>query len=327
MKLNLEQIKTVTQGVQNVTYENGEYIFSRFTNEEEEVIGGDNIYHPAGVQMKFKTDGDILRLKVFTEPKARGYFSFDVFEDGKLIGCIKNFEDSEGVGCYVLNDFKNGEHEAEIKLVTGEKEIRIVLPHSVIARIGEIELENATYITPVKSNKLIITYGDSITQGYDSLHPSNTYAMRLAEHFGAELYNKGIGGAQFPPELAKVPDGLNPDLVTVAYGTNDWNNVTKEIFRGKADAFFDALTKKHPDTPIYAFSPIWRKDYESSKPFGKFSEVEQTIKEVCEKYNSVKFISGFDLVPHDENLFGDLSLHPNDKGFKYYFENLINEMR
>ena len=41
---------------------------------------------------------------------------------------------------------------------------------------------------------------------------------------------------------------------------------------------------------------------------------------------NVKVISGFDFVPMDENLFGDLRIHPNDKGFEYYFENLVKQI-
>ena len=50
--------------------------------------------------------------------------------------------------------------------------------------------------------------------------------------------------------------------------------------------------------------------------------MENTIKEVFENQENITVVSGFDLVPHDENLFGDLSLHPNDKGFAYYVDTL-----
>ena len=39
-------------------------------------------------------------------------------------------------------------------------------------------------------------------------------------------------------------------------------------------------------------------------------------------FDNISVIDGFELVPPQENLFGDLSLHPNDSGFGYYFENL-----
>ena len=32
-------------------------------------------------------------------------------------------------------------------------------------------------------------------------------------------------------------------------------------------------------------------------------------------------------VPQDENLYADLRLHPNDKGFEYYANGLISEIK
>lgn len=34
--------------------------------------------------------------------------------------------------------------------------------------------------------------------------------------------NKGLAGGVSFPELTALPDGLEPDCITVAYGTNDW---------------------------------------------------------------------------------------------------------
>ena len=128
------------------------------------------------------------------------------------------------------------------------------------------------------------------------------------------------------PQLSGIPDGLTPDLVTVAYGTNDWNCVTKDVFKANAEGFFKNLVKKYRDTPIIAFSPIWRKDCDREMQFGKFNEVEEAIKEVCESFESVRVVSGIDLVEHREELFGDLNLHPNDNGFECYFKNIIKNL-
>lgn len=328
MKLDLEQIKSITQGIRDVSFENERYRFFRFTEKEADVIGNNNICNTAGIQMLFKTDGNCLRLRVNVQDKTliRSYFCFDIFENGELIGTIKNIEDSKQVGNYAVKKYPLGSFSGEFKLGNGKKIIRIVFPNSVIAELEAIEIDDATFIEPIKKDKILVAYGDSITQGYDSLHPSNTYAFRLAEGLGAELFNKGIGGAIFTPKLAAIQDGLNPDFVTVAYGTNDWGCMDRDTFRENADLFIDALLNKYPKAKVYVLSPIWRKDYLAEKSFGEFFSIEKILSEICEKYSRVKFISGFSLVPHEENCFGDLSLHPNDTGFKYYFNNLIKEI-
>jgi hypothetical protein len=78
--------------------------------------------------------------------------------------------------------------------------------------------------------------------------------------------------------------------------------------------------------PIYALTPIWRKECEIEKPFGSFSALADMIREICAAYPTVRVINGFDLVPHEEKLFGDLCLHPSDAGFAAYAENLFKEM-
>jgi hypothetical protein len=56
---------------------------------------------------------------------------------------------------------------------------------------------------------------------------------------------------------------------------------------------------------------------------GSFSELTTVITEISNKYKNTFVIPGVDLIPHSEDLFGDLILHPNDKGFEYYYENLL----
>lgn len=46
-----------------------------------------------------------------------------------------------------------------------------------------------------------------------------------------------------------------------------------------------------------------------------------------EQQGSNLLISGFDLVPENENLYGDFRLHPNDEGFEYYHKALYEKVR
>lgn len=324
MILNLEQIKAVTSGTENIFIENGRFCFHRFSAEEAKVINNPNLLYTSGVQMEFKTDGNLLKLKVDTKEKngIRSYFAFDIFENGLKIGNVQNF-DEELSGNYANQKYGLGEYEGKFSLRVGDKVIKIVFPHSVIAEIEEIELLNATYILPIIKQKNIIFYGDSITQGYDSLHPSNTYAYRLSDTLNATLKNKALGGAIFSPKLVNVKNDYNPDYIVVAYGTNDWNRSSKTEFINAVSEFLDNLRNNYPYSPVYIISPIWRKDFNNYTKFGSFFELEKTIKKLCDGKTDITFISGFDLVPHKEECFGDLKIHPSDCGFKHYFDNLI----
>ena len=57
------------------------------------------------------------------------------------------------------------------------------------------------------------------------------------------------------------------------------------------------------------------------------AEHREFIKKVALQYDNVIVIDGYDLVPHDTELFSDKRLHPNDDGFKYYAENLIKAIK
>lgn len=325
MKLTIDRIREVATGAVNVAYEDGRYHFFRFSHREAEVIDNINVLYTAGIQMKFKTDGKQLKLKVHTERASdiTSYFCFDIFVNGALAGCIQNLNDDARKGSYARLEYPLGSYYKDFQLGSGEKDVKIVFPHSVNAQIEEIELVDASYIVPVKNEKTIVFYGDSITQGYDSLHPSKSYAARLADALDAEVINKALGGAVFGPELAEIPNDIAPDWIVVAYGTNDWNSVDLDCFRENAKGFFHAIQKNYPGIPKYVITPTWRCDWQTTKRCGEFSVLEDTINEIFGNRENITVISGFDLVPHDENLFGDLWLHPNDEGFAYYFSNLM----
>lgn len=177
----------------------------------------------------------------------RSCFAFDIFCNGKMIDCICNFCEDDipskkegGLGAY----------SKHINLGEGDKTVRIVFPWSTAPVIKEISIDDDAYVMPAKRDKKIIMYGDSITHGYDALHPSNTYAYRFSEMIHAEMYNKAIGGEVFAPEVSEHADGFVPDCITVAYGTNDWNRNTEyNVFKERSRKFFDNLARNYPQHP------------------------------------------------------------------------------
>ncbi|MBQ9986027.1 MAG: SGNH/GDSL hydrolase family protein [Oscillospiraceae bacterium] len=325
MKLNLEQIKSVTTGAAKIDFYDGKYVFSRFNDIEAKIIDHPYVSSPAGIQMNFKTDGNILKLKVQAQKSIdiRSYFSFDVFVDNIPAGTIQNFIDSDCIGDYANVDYPLGTFQKDFDLKDGDKYVKIHLPHSVTAFIEEIEIVDATYISPVKNDKTILFYGDSITQGFDSLHPSKSYASQLAELLNADAINKAVGGTTFNPNLVDVSNKIKPDYIVVAYGTNDWNAVDLETLQKNVKGFLNGIEKNYSGIPIFVITPLWRPDWREVKKCGEFFNVENTIKEIFGNRENITVISGFDLIPHSESIFGDLILHPSEKGFEHYTNNLL----
>ena len=333
MNLNLSQIREITLGAVRVEEINNSFHFYRFTKEQEELYKNRSLeahkktLSTSGVQMRFRTNSQTLFLTAeVMSGSSRNYFSFEVFVNGEKIDDIKNFSEPELFGNYTRFEFPHGVFSKKIHLGQGEKEVCVYFPWSVVAVVKEISLDDDSFIKPSKPSKKMLCFGDSITHGYDALYPTNKYITRLAKTLDAEEYNKAIGGDVFFPPLAATREDFEPDYITVAYGTNDWNRFTKEEFIYNCKEFLSNLHSNYPTSKIFVITPIWRKDMNESRKFGDFKSLADIIKNQAAEFKNISVIKGFDLVPKDENLFADFRLHPNDKGFEYYFENLAKQM-
>ncbi len=330
MRLNLEKLREITTGAARVEENNGEIGFFRYTEEQDKryKIRNPELHRrslcTAGVKLCFETDSENLFLKIKTEKVlSRSYFSVDVFVNGKALGYLDNFSDSVIDDRYIALQLSQGEFSKNFDLGKGKKRVCVHLPWSVICSLAEMSLDDGALVEADKKEKRLIAFGDSITQGFDAFRSSERYISRLAEALGADEYNKGIGGDIFFPDLAALRDNFEPDYVTVAYGTNDWNALESEAeFKENCRAFFENLAQNYPRAKIFAITPIWRADYRDNKAFGSFENVAVDIKESTKSLSNVTVIDGFDLVPHNAEFYSDQYLHPNSRGFEHYFENL-----
>lgn len=335
MKLTFEQIKSFTHGAVRFTQTDEAVRFYRFTEEQESVYKKERpewvysqIYSSSGIKIEFNTDSTSMLLKVNTwAASSRTYFSIDIFADEKNVGNIDNFSNITLKENYTVDSYSLGEFARLFELGDGIKKVSIYLPWSVVSEIKEIELDDNSFAEPIKHEKILLAFGDSITQGYDTLRPCNHYINRLAKMMNVDVYNKGIGGEIFFPVLSECKDDFKPDYITVAYGTNDWFSIDKEIFKERCRNFYKNLSNNYPDSRIFALSPTWRKNYTDEKLFGNFENVGKYIEDIVKYISNITYIDGFDLIPHNPKMFGDLSLHPNDEGFGHYAKELYDKIK
>ncbi len=327
MILNYEQIKNITCGADSVKFEDGEFSFYRFNDKELEFYKTSPFYTKAfatsDVEMSFETDAAGLSLKGIARVAVsyRTWYTLEVFSNGERIGTIQNYEENI-TSDNLFSEFKLGEFDKSFELGKGKKIVRIVFPQFVALSLYEIELVGASIVKPIRPEKKMFFYGDSISQGYDAQYPSNKYTALTAKALNVEGYNKAIGGEVFQPVLASVKSDFEPDYIIVAYGTNDCGT-DSETFLKNSRAFYENLSKNHPNAKIFALSPIWRLGTENKCKVGSFFDIEPQIKEIAHSLPNVIFVRGFDFVPHDTKYFYDLHLHPSDEGFEYYAKNLV----
>lgn len=329
MKLNLDQIRSVTSGAVQITQETDGFHFFRFTKEQMEL---EHPYVPhlkrkfcatAGIKLSFRTDSCSLYLRTdMTIGSGRGYYALDVVVNGVLCGGIDNFSHLELPDNYTELVYERAVHETDIELGEGEKEVSIYFPWGACTVLQELALDDGSHMDSLVPSKKILVFGDSIAQGYDVLRPSCHHVSKLGLALDAAVYNKALGGAVSFPELAQARESFDPDYILVAYGTNDWRKIPLDDFLIRYRALLTAVGENYPAAQVFLVTPIWRKDSDVTYAAGPFSDIARHIHGIAADFPSFHIIYGMDLIPHKESFYADQYLHPNDDGFDQYFNHL-----
>ena len=322
--LNFEQIKKLVHGAARIEEGDGKISFFRFSREQQELYKTASAdfymktFATAGITLEFQTDSENMELSVsVSRGSSRRFFTHSIFVNGERVDELSgNIGESENV---VFNKSFN--------LGKGMKTVRILFPWSVASSLLSLKLDDNAGVVPVNKKLKLLMLGDSITQGYDAMIPENSYATQVMTYFNAEALNKGIAGEQFFPALVLQPEDFKPDLITVAYGTNDWRHGTKENFEQTCLGFFVNLRISYPNVPIIALTPLWRVDINTTYEFGQpLNYVSSYIKRVAKQVDNMTVIDCMEYIPHNSRLFQTDGVHPVDAGFKHYSKNIIKEL-
>lgn len=308
MILTNQQLRTTIRGAAEITEQNGRLIpfrFGRFVRDEIYPSGHyhNECYQTAGVLSEFVTDSKTLAFQT-------NHSNFDVLVDGAL---------------YFRAMRKNGVGDFSLTLPAEKKRITICYPYTAAGVLWSVALDDGACFEPApKREHRILFLGDSITHGFSARFSSMTYVSRLTEALYADVINQGIGGEKF--NLFAIDEQLpfTPDLISVAYGTNDWASAIGSHSRlaGAATGYFARLRDLYPTTPIVCVLPLWRGDSNRETGVGSFEEARRLIRVAAEQAGA-HVIDGMELVPHVPGVFNDKYLHPDDLGFAFYAENLL----
>ena len=322
MIFDKKTLEAVTRGAAYITEEDGWFFFHRYTAEQEahglEIRGGS--YHKqmlsgAGIRLAFYTDAPSISFRWRMEPNgnSRPYGFGDIRVNDVLVGHFGGREEAMA-------------GDASVTLPGTRCLVEIYLPYTKHAYLANITADGE--ITPHHREKVMISYGDSITHGYDAQYPSLAYAPLLAKLCGADSYNKAIGGDVFDARMLEPDEPVSPDIVTVAFGTNDWTRKSRETLLADATAYLQALSTRFPAAKIFALSPIWRADHARETAFGApTSAVYDVIREAAAGLANVHVINCWHFIGQDAGMFGDGSLHPNDLGFADYARGVYAAMQ
>ncbi len=315
MRLTFDQIKAVTFGsVKTEQTENG-IRFAKCTQKQidawynESETLGQRAETTTGVRLDFHTDSKKISFCAASGNK------FELHIDGILRKQFKMNECEGGVASFALAD-PLGELKDSVR-------VTLHLPSHEVGSLAWVELDDGAKVVPHRFDAKILFIGDSITQGWQSMTDTYSYAYRVSSFFNAESVIQGIGGAYFNEEsFDSLP--FDPDTVIVAYGTNDFGHYkTQDDMGAHVRAHLSLIAKEYEGKRIFVISPIWRGA--QTKPMGSFAECRKIVAGEAERLG-LMHIDGLSLVPPLPELFPNDLLHPNELGFSLYAENLIAQM-
>lgn len=329
MKLNVDVLRELIHGAMQIEEVDGKVYISRFTSRHKALFvkdGGDANRGESltSVHLHMETDATYLKI-AYTGAwcsTSRPFFFFDLWIDDVLC-------DHQG---YMMDTTQPGRRfqpdgEYTFQFPAGMKQVSLFFPEMCHVELASVEVDDGATVLPVKHEMTILAFGDSITEGHDVLYAGMEYIDHVARAMHADLYNMGIGGSRFRTDILVQSELPDCDMITVAYGTNDYRHATKADFEREMPAFFRMLSQMYPGRPVYVITPIWRHVITPEWQIGTLDQVRQAIRKEAEQYPDFHVIDGAKLVPHFGEFYYDGTLHPNDLGHSLYAMNLLNAIR
>ncbi|MBE6769886.1 MAG: hypothetical protein E7548_03930 [Ruminococcaceae bacterium] len=195
-----------------------------------------------------------------------------------------------------------------------EKEIIINMP--LYAGINDLYIgvkkgSTLTPVNPYKSDKKVVFYGSSITQGGCASRPGNSYEAMLSRWFSFDYTNLGFSGSAAGEDImADYVADLPMDVFVFDY---DHNANTAEYLEKTHEKMFKKVRAKHPDIPVvFMTRPNQTSPY--AENFKVILKTYENAKAAGDK--NVYFVSGQDIFNLcDSEACTIDGCHPNDLGF------------
>ncbi len=306
MRVEGEELKSITFGAVEIIRQDKVLTFYKCTKKQQD--GWKSIDNSlfersqiaTGVRFDFHTDSKTFAFKAVSGRK------FDVLINGVITYSLRNldFDDSGTSKTMKISD-------------GGDTRVTLVFPsHDIKTSIENIRLDDGAYFRAHEHSVKILFMGDSITQGWNSEFDSMSYAWQTTLYFNADSVINGVGGGMFHECTFDTSD-FDPDVVVVAYGTNDYKYYKSlDELNCHVQAFLDLVKKAYGDKKVLCVLPIWRSDADSDAKMGTFGQCCDTIKEQIISHGFY-LVDGDKIVPHFGKFYAD-HVHPNDLGFCMY---------
>ncbi|MBP3314508.1 MAG: SGNH/GDSL hydrolase family protein [Clostridia bacterium] len=307
--LTFDEIIEISVGSPNIKIKDNAVEFYKATDEQMLAYPeGSNMRKNAtgssGVRLDFTTDSSTFAFK------AASGNCYDLYINGEYITQITNATSK------VFSTTLDTSNE--------ENRVTLFFPSDGVGAISMVQLDYGATCERQKFDRKFLIIGDSITQAKHIKIDSSSFAHRISMHYNADSIIYGVGAGIFNAKILGNTPEFDPELIVVAFGTNDWaRSYTAATIENNMKAFLDKLKELYPDAKIIGITPLWRKDAGEKKAI-TFDEACALIKSIYEEYG-IPCVDGEAMMGHDDKFFAD-DVHPNDEGHKEYAKNLIEEI-
>ncbi len=222
------------------------------------------------------------------------------------------FESVTKDGAVRRHVFSVTEELGRAEMYFDKEDVMVYFPYAVQMGIKNVVIHGDA---AAKKERVILSFGDSITQGFTTEEPSQTYPSILGRDFDADVYNFGISG--FVMKIGILNDIKylpTPWIITFAYGTNDW--AYEREYQEDMQSIFYELAMQYPTVPIFILVPIARGNETECLKYGTLEDVRNSLCLEASKYPNFKVLeSGRDM--NIEMHFLEDATHPNSIGMRY----------
>ena len=298
--------------VYGVLYENGK--FRRMPERIAKTVS-EGVYrlhsNTAGGRVKFKTDSSYIAINTKMSNVGKmphfalaGSSGFDLYISEKYrASFVPPFDLSDGYECVIeLGSRKMREITINFPLYSDVNELYIGLSDN--AKIEKTE--------GYKTDKPIVYYGSSITQGGCASRPGNAYEAIISQKLSVDHINLGFSGnAKAEKEISDYICSLNMSVFVYDY---DHNAPTTQHLEATHERMFKEIRRAKPNLPIIMMSrPKYNLNSDEKKRLEIIKRTYENAKDSGD--NNVYFIDGKSLMKlcHDEGTVD--ACHPNDLGF------------
>lgn len=209
--------------------------------------------------------------------------------------------------------------------------VTIYLPERAGIRIASVKSHRGD-ARPAPRGARWIAYGDSITQGWSVADPGLAWGSRVARRTGLDLVNLAFAGSARGETIAamQVADS-EPDVVTLAWGTNAWSMIPTDrgLVHEQMRVFLSMIRRANPAVPVIVLSPLLRPAAENveNRLGATLADIREAIEDSVDSLMTgdpaIRLIRGTGVVPEDELVDG---VHPGSVGHERIAQAIEKEL-